>query len=372
MDKIIADRCSKIDASGIRKVFALAAKMKNPVNFSIGQPDFDVPNELKQAAIDGILAGQNKYSQTAGDEELIAKLAAKIKAETKWHQSAVLVTSGVSGGILLSMLALINPGDEVIIPDPYFVIYKHIINMLGGKCVYVDTYPDFGLHPEKIEQAITNKTKMLIVNSPCNPTGMVYSNDEIKAVADIAAKNDIIVLSDEIYESFTYDGPCPSITRFYDKTILLGGFSKAYAMTGWRLGYAAVSETLAPVLEQMTKIQQYTYVCAPMPFQKAAAAALNFDVTEYVNQYRAKRDLLYDGLKDKFEIVKPNGAFYAFVKAPNASAAEFVKKAIENNVLIIPGNVFSEKDTHFRISYATSNEQIEKGVKILKSLVNID
>jgi len=368
VSKIIADRCDKIDSSGIRKVFALAAKMENPVNFSIGQPDFDVPQPLKQAAIDGILSGQNKYSQTAGDEVLQAKLAEKVKTDTPWQSPQVLVTSGVSGGILLTMMALINPGDEVIIPDPYFVIYKHIINMLGGKCVYVDTYPDFALHPEKIEAAITAKTKIIILNSPCNPTGMVYSTDEIKAVADIAAKNDIIILSDEIYEKFSYNGTCESIAKYYDKTILLGGFSKAYAMTGWRLGYAAVSGALANVLEQMVKIQQYTFVCAPTPFQKAAVAALDFDVSEYVRQYRIKRDLLYEGLKDNFEIARPSGAFYAFVKAPGGDATAFVERAIANNVLIIPGNVFSEKDTHFRISYATSDEQIKNGAGILCKL----
>lgn len=368
MKKLIAERCSKIDSSGIRKVFALAARMENPVNFSIGQPDFDVPQELKQVAVEAILAGQNHYSQTAGDDDLKLKIAAKVQADTGWQGADVLVTSGVSGGILLAMMALINPGDEVIIPDPYFVIYKHVIHMLGGVCVYVDTYPDFELYPEKIESAITPKTKLIIVNSPCNPTGMVYDAEQLKALAEIAAKKDIVILSDEIYRKFSYDGDCDSIARYYEKTILLDGFSKAYAMTGWRLGYAAVNQSLKVVLEQMTKMQQYTFVCAPTPFQRAAFAALDFDVSRYVRQYRQKRDLIYDGLKDNFEIVKPNGAFYAFVKVPKGSATEFVAKAIEKNLLIIPGNVFSEKDTHFRISYATTDENIQKGAEILNSL----
>jgi len=346
----------------------MAASLEDPINFSIGQPDFDVPDALKEEAIKAITTGQNKYSQTAGDSILKEKIAGQVKKEFGWEKPAVIVTSGVSGGLLLAFMALINPGDEVIIPDPYFVIYKHIINMLGGKCVFVDTYPDFKLPVEAIGRAVTDKTKIIIVSSPCNPTGAVYSEGQIKALADLAAEKDIVILSDEIYEKFCYDGGCPSIASYWDKTILLRGFSKSYAMTGWRLGYVAVDACLADVLEEMTKIQQYTFVCAPTPFQKAAVAALDYDVSGLVAAYRKKRDFLYDGLKDKFELTKPGGAFYAFVKAPGGSATEFVEKAIENNVLIIPGNVFSEKDTHFRISYATSDEKIEQGVEILCKL----
>jgi aspartate aminotransferase/aminotransferase len=150
--------------------------------------------------------------------------------------------------------------------------------------------------------------------------------------------------------------------------LLLRGFSKPYAMTGWRVGYAAAGEFLEDVVEEMTKIQQYTFVCAPTPFQKAAIAALDYDVSALVDAYRRKRDLVYEGLKDKFELVKPGGAFYMFVKAPGGRGTEFVERAIKNNVLIIPGNVFSEKDTHFRISFATSDEKIEQGVEILRKL----
>ena len=369
MKDIIANRTKLIDASGIRKVFALAEKLKDPVNFSIGQPDFDVPDELKEEAIKAIKAGQNKYSQTAGDILLKEKISELVKKEIGWDRPAVLVTSGVSGGLLLAFMSLINPGDEVIIPDPYFVIYKHVINMLGGKCVFVDSYPSFQLPLEEISEAITSKTKMIIVNSPCNPTGVVYPEEQIKALGKIAAEKDILVLTDEIYEKFCYDGSCPSIANYYDKTLLMRGFSKSYAMTGWRLAYVAVHESLREVIEEMTKIQQYTFVCAPTPFQKAAIAALDADVSCLVDAYRRKRDLIYDGLGDKFDVVKPGGAFYAFVKAPaGGSATEFVEKAIANNVLVIPGNVFSEKDTHFRISYATSDDKIQQGIEILRRL----
>lgn len=369
MKNILAHRTTKIDASGIRKVFALAAKLQDPINFSIGQPDFDVPEPLKQIAISAITAGTNKYSQTQGDQLLRTKISDQLKQEFAWSNPATIVTSGVSGALLLAFMTLIDPDDEVIIPDPYFVMYKHLINMLGGKCIFIDTYPDFDLKIDKIAAAITDKTKLIIVNSPCNPTGAVHSPDRIKKLADLAAKNDILVLTDEIYERFSYDGACTSIAKYYEKTLLLRGFSKSYGMPGWRLAYAAAHESLHDVIEEMTKIQQYTFVCAPTPFQKAAIAALDYDVSDFVAAYRRKRDLVYDGLKDKFELIKPAGAFYAFVKAPaGGSATEFVEKAIAKGVLIIPGNVFSEKDTHFRISYATSDEKIEQGVKILCEL----
>jgi aspartate aminotransferase len=369
MKEIISKRTMLIDASGIRKVFALAAKLKDPVNFSIGQPDFDVPEALKEEAIKAIKGGQNKYSQTVGDAFLREKITGQVKEEFGWSKPAVLVTSGVSGGLLLAFMALVNPGDEVIMPDPYFVMYKHLVNMLGGRCVFINSYPDFELPVENIAKSITDKTKLILLNSPCNPTGMVYSEQQIKALAEIAKAKDVVILTDEIYEKFCYDGRCTSIARYHENVLLLRGFSKPYAMTGWRLGYAATGESLKDVIEEMTKIQQYTFVCAPTPFQKAAMAALDYDVSDYVDAYRRKRDLVYEGLKDKFELFKPCGAFYAFVKAPDGSATEFVEKAIKNNVLIIPGNVFSEKDTHFRISYATSDEKIQQGIEILRKLV---
>jgi len=196
----LADRTELMDASGIRKVFALAAELKDPVNFSIGQPDFDVPEPIKEAAIEAIRRGQNSYSQTAGDAVIVQRLKDKVKADYGWDNAPLMLTSGVSGGLLLSFMALINPSDEVIMSDPYFVIYKHVINMLGGKCVFVDTYPDFRLPAEKVAKAVTDKTKLIILNSPANPTGIVYTADEVKEIVEVARKHDIIIMSDEIYE----------------------------------------------------------------------------------------------------------------------------------------------------------------------------
>ncbi len=256
--------------------------MEDPVNFSIGQPGFDVPDVVKEAAIKAIRDGENKYSQTAGDAGLIRRIAEQVKGEFGWDRPSVLVASGLSGGLLLAFMALIDPGDEVIIPDPYFVIYKHVTNMLGGRCVFVNSYPDFRLPVDAIAGAITDRTKMIICNSPANPTGVVYTGQELETLAKVAAQKDIVVLSDEIYEKFCYDGPCPSIAKYYDKTLLMRGFSKSYGMPGWRMGYVAANEALRDVVEEMTKLQQYTFVCAPTPFQKAAIVAMDCDVSDLV------------------------------------------------------------------------------------------
>jgi aspartate/methionine/tyrosine aminotransferase len=369
----ISARANAVDASGIRKVFDLAAKMKDPINLSIGLPDFDVPEIAKTAAIDAIRAGHNRYTQTQGIEPLRTRLRADLTKEIGRDVGDVLITSGVSGGLFLAILATINPSDEALFLDPYFVMYKHLLTLAGGKAVMVDSYPDFRFHADRVERAITPKSKLLILNSPSNPTGVVMSPAEVRAAVEIAQKHDLLLISDEIYEPFLYGadadgdmGGLPSPMKTYEKTILLRGFSKSHAMTGWRLGYAAGPE---PILSQMTKLQQYTYVCAPSPLQQAALKAMDVPMRDAVNAYRRKRDIAFETLSRKFEVVQPGGAFYIFPKAPaGISASDFVAKAIENNVLVIPGNVFSERDTHFRISYATTDEKLRQGCEILCSL----
>ncbi|MDH7600129.1 MAG: pyridoxal phosphate-dependent aminotransferase [Sedimentisphaerales bacterium] len=368
MERILADRMRLIDASGIRKVFALAQTMPDAINLSIGQPDFDAPADLKQQAIAAIQAGFNRYSQTKGEPELVARLVELAKLQTGWEDPMVMVTCGVSGGIILALMALVDQGDEVIIPDPYFVIYKHAVNLLGGRCVFVSSYPDFRLPLAAIKDAITDRTKLIIVNSPCNPTGMVYSAEELRALAQIAAQRGITVLSDQIYDSFSYDGPCPCIGPYYQRTIILKGLGKSYGITGWRLGYAVVHPVLRPVFEAMAMVQQYTFVCAPTPFQRAAIAALGLDISCYIEAYKRKRDLICSILSERFELVRPSGAFYVFVKAPGSTGSEFVRKAIQHGVLVIPGGVFSEQDTHFRVSFAAEDRLIERGARILTSL----
>ena len=365
----VSRRSLAVDASGIRKVFDLAAKMKDPINLSIGLPDFDVPDIAKDAAIEAIKSGQNRYTQTQGIAPLRERLRADLSTEFGRDVGDVLITSGVSGALLLAMLAIVDPGDEVIFLDPYFVMYKHLVTMAGGKSVPVNSYPDFSFPASEVEAAITSKTKLLMLNSPSNPTGAVMSEADVRAAVDIAKRHDLLLLSDEIYEPFLYDMPrgLPSAAKTYENTLVLRGFSKSHAMTGWRLGYAAGPEA---IISQMTKLQQYTFVCPPSPLQWAALKAMDVDMRPQVEAYRRKRDIVVAGLSGKFNIVKPEGAFYIFPQSPNGvTASEFVTKAIDNNVLVIPGNVFSDRDTHFRISYATTDEKLKQGCEILSSLV---
>jgi len=362
----IARRLDRLDASGIRKVFDLAAGMADPINLSIGQPDFDVPPPVKDAAVQAIGAGRNKYTQTQGDADLRAAVARRARREFGWaDEPPILITSGVSGALLLALLATVDPGDEVVFADPYFVMYAHLVHLVGGHCVTVDTYPDFRPDAAKFAEAISDRTRLLILNSPANPTGCVYTEDELRALAELAAQRNLLVISDEIYDAFCYDGPFHSIASMYPNTLLLRGFSKTYGMTGWRMGWCTGA---APLLEKMTMLQQYTFVCAPSMAQAAGRAALATDPSGHVADYRRKRDMVFETLGEAFGLVKPAGAFYAFVPAPGGDATAFVEKAIAHNVLVIPGSVFSERDTHFRLSYATSDEKLQEGLEILKSL----
>ena len=365
LTKLIASRMADIDSSGIRKVFDLAKSIKNPINLSIGQPDFEVPELVKAKAIQAIEEGRNSYTLTQGIEELRQAVLAVEKKRTGIKHDSVLITSGVSGGLLLAFMALINPGDRVIIPDPYFVMYKHLCRLLGGKPLYVDTYPDFQLTVERLEAAGAERGKILLLNSPNNPTGQVMPAANLQDIAKWARDNGIFIITDEIYCVFVYDEEFASIARYTDNLLLLNGFSKCSAMTGWRLGYAIGPGEL---ITEMTKLQQFSFVCAPSIAQYAGLAALSVDPSPYVNAYKAKRDLVYGGLRRKFELPKPQGAFYAFARAPEGDGDAFAKKAIAHGCLIIPGNVFSEKKSHFRVSFAAEESAIEAGTRLLCSL----
>lgn len=361
----IADRTQSFDSSGIRKVFDLAAKLKNPVNLSIGQPDFDVPQQVKDAAIEAIQSGKNGYSPTQGIGPLREMLAQRIREQYNHEDRDVFVSSGTSGGLVLTTLSLVNPGDEVIIFDPYFVMYPPLVELVGGVPVYIDTYPDFRIDLDRLEQAITPKTKLILFNSPSNPTGVTPTAEEVRRVAELAAKHNIALLSDEIYSEFVYDDPGVTPAEVNPQTIVIDGFSKSHAMTGWRVGWVHGPKA---VIDTMTKIQQYSFVCAPQPAQWAGLAAMDIQMAGYRADYQAKRDLLIEGIQANYEIAQPGGAFYVFPKVPHGSATEFVTRAIENELLVIPGSIFSRQDTHFRVSYAASDETIRKGIDILNSL----
>lgn len=361
----LADRTKCFDASGIRKVFDLAAKMTDPINLSIGQPDFDVPEPVKQAAVDAIRAGKNGYALSQGMPVLREKLQAQVDQQYDHDDREVFVTCGTSGGLMLAMMVLVNPGDEVIVFDPYFVMYDSLAAVVGGRVVYIDTYPDFRIDLERVSAAITPRTKMIVFNSPANPTGVVASEAEVRGLAELAAHHDVVLVSDEIYKAFCYDGSFVSPARYNPQTLVVDGFSKSHAVPGWRLGFA---HGPTRIIQEMIKFQQYSFVCSPQPAQWAGAVAMDVDISSHIADYRRKRDLIVEGLADLYELVVPQGAFYAFPKAPWGTGTEFVHRAIENQLLVIPGEVFSHRDTHFRISYAASDRTIQRGIEVLRRL----
>ncbi len=378
-DRFITDRLRAIDASGIRRVFDLAAQLKDPINLSIGQPDFDVPEPIKRAAAAAIDQGFNRYTQTQGIAELRTKLADELTREFPHTlgpslaagDSSLLITSGVSGGLMLAMMTCVGPGDEVLIPDPYFVMYKHLVTLAGATPVYVDTYPDFQVTPERLAAKVTERTKLVLFNTPSNPTGVVAPPEICQAVTAFCAERNLLLLSDEIYDVFQYGSAgsaFPSPLQHCPDVLLMRGFSKTYAMTGWRLGYAVGPR---PIVEQMTKLQQYSFVCAPSMTQMAGALALDIDMSKHVAAYARKRDRVVEVLGPHYDLTVPGGAFYAFPKVPEhlgMTATQFVEAAVAKNLLIIPGNVFSQRDTHFRLSYACDDATLERGLAILVDL----
>ena len=361
----IADRMHRIDASGIRRVFDLASQMQNPINLGIGQPHFDTPEPVKRALCEAVMGGKNVYSPTQGIAPLCEALQRRVVSEYGHADRQSFVTSGTSGGLMLALSALVNPGDEVIAFDPWFVMYKHLVTLAGGTCVQIDTYPDFGIDLNKVRDAITPKTKAILCNSPCNPTGYVATEAELKGLAELAKEKDICLISDEIYRVFCYDRPFISPAKWNDRTLVIDGFSKSHSMTGLRLGFA---HGPADVIQQMIKLQQFTFVCAPQPVQWAGLAALEYDVSDRVADYARKHQFLLGELGNLYDIRGSGGAFYLFIKVPYRTGSEFVAKAIENELLIIPGNVFSQHDTHFRLSFAAEQQTLERGVEVLKKL----
>jgi len=365
--EFIAERVKSIGSSGIRRVFDLGATLKDPINLSIGQPDFDVPAAAKEAMKDAVDKGCNGYTLTRGIPTLRERIARQIKDDFDWEPE-VFVTSGVSGGLLLAMMACLNPGDEVLIGDPYFVSYPYLVELAGGVPVTVPLYDDFKLSSERFAEAITDRTKMILVCSPSNPTGVVYRPDEMRAISQLARKHNLLIASDEIYRVLSYGEAPSSVASFApERTLLLGGFGKSYGMTGWRMGYAAGP---SEIIGQMAKLQQYTFVCAPQPAQHATLVAMDIDMSGKVREYEQKRDLVCKELHGVFEFVVPGGGFYVFPKVPEgfSSSTSFVEQAISRNVLIIPGEAFSKRDTHFRISYAAPNDKIRQGCEILRDL----
>ncbi len=354
-----------IDASGIRKAFDMAKSMKDPINLSIGLPDFDVPGPVKAAAMGAIEAGHNAYTVTQGIPELRSKIQGAVDAQFGHADRQVLVTAGTSGALLLALSCVVNPGDEVIVFDPYFVMYKHLTTLAGGVTVLVETYPDFRIDLARVEAAMTGRTKSVVINSPANPTGVVATADEMRALAELCRKREVLLISDEVYRAFCYDRPFATPATWNDDVLVVDGFSKTYGMTGWRLGYAHGPSRL---IQEMAKLQQFSFVCAPSMAQYGGVVALDQNLTAQIDAYRRKRAMVVEALSADFELTLPEGAFYAFPRAPWGTGTEFVAEAIKNNLLIIPGNVFSQCDSHFRISYAVADDTLRRGLDLLRKL----
>ena len=378
VQKVVSNRAKSIDASGIRKVFDLAAHLKDPINLSIGQPDFPVPDLLKSAAIKAIEENRNGYTQTQGCPELLGAIWKRLGQEVGWAHGqdglSAIVTSGTSGALVLGMMCLLDAGDEAIVPDPYFVMYPQLAALTGGRIVLCDTYPDFRMTAAKIEKLITPRTKAVLVNSPGNPTGVVLSNREMADIVDLCRAKGILLISDEIYDEFTFSesreqGRFPTPAAFSKDCLLIRGFGKTYGCTGWRLGYVAGPHD---IVQSIAKLQQYTYVCAPSMAQYAAAHAYEIDMQPWVDRFERRRDTVLEAFHGLAEVPTPGGAFYAFVKVPERlglTASQFVENAIERNVLVIPGKVFSTRDTHFRLSFAAKEETLARGLEVLTSLM---
>lgn len=385
-DKVLAERTKQLQPSGIRKFFEILDEVKGVVSLTVGQPDFVTPWHIREEAIRSLENGDTYYTANNGMLELrneIAKYLSRKFGLEYAPKDEIIVTIGGSEAIDLAVRALINPGDEVIIPVPSFVCYGPMTELACGKPVYVNTYEKdkFKLTAKALKEAITEKTKLLILPFPNNPTGAIMTKEELKEIADVIKDTDIMVLSDEIYAEMTYGRThvsFASLPNMRERTIVVNGFSKAYAMTGWRMGYVAAPHEIA---EQMHKVHQYAIMCAPTTSQFAAIEALkngDADILEMTAEYNRRRRLIVDGLrKIGLSCFEPEGAFYVY---PNISgfgmtSNEFCEKLLyEEKVAIVPGTAFGECGEGFaRISYAysvkhinTALEKIEKFVKKYK------
>lgn len=383
MNKMISPGIRRLPPSGIRKYFDLINEMKDAISLGVGEPDFITPWNIREAGIYSLEKGHTHYSSNAGLIELRQEISAYLGRKYNLQYNAedqVIVTVGGSEGIDIALRALVSEGDEVIIPEPCFVAYKGCTLVAGATPVAVSLREEdqFKLTPEILENSISDKTKVLILSYPNNPTGATMNKDEMRKIVDVLKDKDIIVISDEMYSELTYEGEHVSIANFpemKDKTILVNGFSKAFAMTGWRLGYVC-GHTL--LIEAMKKIHQYALMCPPTTAQYAAIEALkNSDegVQMMVREYNRRRRLVVDGFKKiGLSCFEPMGAFYVFpcIKFTGMSSDEFCERLLkEEKVLVVPGNAFGQCGEGFiRATYANSIENIIEALKRIKKFVD--
>ena len=365
---MLSRRAAGIQPSGIRRIFELVASMDDPINLSIGQADFEVPEVIQEAAIAAIRAGHNRYTVTQGLPQLNERVLDRL-AERYGHEGRhSLITCGVSGGLMLGFMGVLDPGDHVLLPDPYFTMYGVLADMVSATWGTYELYPGTPLTEAALEAGVTASTKLLLVNSPSNPTGRTLTAEELDAVGAVAARHDLLVVSDEIYEDFVYDGPHVSAIGHVDpeRLLVLGGFSKTWAMPGWRMGWAAGPERL---IDAMRLMQQFSFVCAPSMAQHACLTAFDVDMSEHIRAYGRKRDRLVEALSDCYEIAPPGGSFYMFPRLPGAGGSKpFMERALEKKLLVVPGKAFSARDTHFRLSFAAGDAVLERGIVAMREL----
>jgi aminotransferase len=373
---IISQRVANISPSGIRKFFDILSTMEGAISLGVGEPDFVTPWHVSEAGIYSIEKGYTMYTSNKGLLELRQELARHLRSRYDVEydpETEILITVGVSEGLDLAMRSIINPKDEVLSPDPSYVSYGPCTVLAEGVFVPVPTTveSDFKVKAADIEKRVTPRTKAILLGYPNNPTGAVMERDELAEVAEVARRNDLIVVSDEIYDRLVYGvkHTCfASLPRMKERTILLGGFSKAYAMTGWRVGYAAARPE---IIEAMTKVHQYTMLCAPIVAQMAATEALRAGdavVNEMVADYDRRRRVMLKGFNDiGLACFEPRGAFYCFpsVKVVGLSSNEFAEQLlVEEKVAVVPGSAFGESgEGYVRCCYATALSDIEEALR---------
>lgn len=375
--KLLNPAVLQIKPSGIRKFFGIVEEMDDVITLGVGEPDFQTPWHIRQAGIRSLEEGKTRYTSNWGLEELrreISKYMSRMVQLSYDHRSEILVTVGGSEAIDGAIRTLVAPGDEVLIPIPSFVCYAPITQMAGGVPLYIETKPEdgFKLTAQALKEKITNKTKMLILPFPNNPTGAIMEREYLEEIAEVLRDTNIMILSDEIYAELTYGGKnhvsIASIDGMYERTIVVGGFSKAYSMTGWRLGFACGPE---PVIREMTKLHQYAIMCAPTTAQYAAIEALrngDDDVKRMVDEYDMRRRLVIDGFNSLgLKCFEPKGAFYVFpsIKSTGLSSEEFCEKLLySKRVALVPGNAFGYSgEGHIRASYCYSVDHLKKALE---------
>ena len=379
--KWISQRADMVPWSGVRKMFNYAQKYSNVINLSLGEPDFDTPQHIIKAAIEAMKKGYTHYTPNAGLIEFREAVAEKLRKENGIDvdpETEVIATVGAMGALSLAMLTIVNPGDEVLIPNPGFASYEAQVILAEGKPVSYSLNEDkgFDINAEEVAGLITNKTRAILVNTPSNPTGSVLSEKSLKKIAEIAIENDLLVISDEAYEAITYDDfrhvSIASLPDMKDRTISIFSFSKTYAMTGWRIGFAAANEE---IIRQMTKLQEHLAAHPSSISQMAAIAALRGPkdhIKKMVKEYSERRELIMEKLAEIPEIkcFRPQGAFYVFpnIKAFKMSSEEFAMHILEKaRVIIVPGTAFGNNgEGYVRISYAASKEEISRAMTRMK------